>query len=109
MVLISYNTFEWESLAMVLGALLPTKARVRQFVEKLKTHHISRIDACCIVLVVVLTVIFNLFVGVAGGVLLVSVAYSWQVRPPYHHVSFSTFQSHALNRSAQPSPHKLST
>eukprot|EP00730_Choanoeca_flexa_P018622 TRINITY_DN9063_c0_g1_i7.p1 TRINITY_DN9063_c0_g1~~TRINITY_DN9063_c0_g1_i7.p1 ORF type:complete len:695 (+),score=88.49 TRINITY_DN9063_c0_g1_i7:64-2148(+) len=78
MFLIAFTAFEWESLLMILGAALPKQWREGEFMSRYTIRKITRIDALCIILVVVVTLLMDLFTGVAAGIVLVSVAYCWQ-------------------------------
>jgi MFS superfamily sulfate permease-like transporter len=80
MFLIAYTAFEWESLLMILGAAMPRKWRESSWWSQWTIRKITRVDALCIILVVVVTLLMDLFTGVAAGIVLVSVAYCWQVR-----------------------------
>ena len=79
MFLISYTAFEWESLLMILGAAMPKQWRESTWWSQWTIRKITRVDALCIILVVVVTLLMDLFTGVAAGIVLVSVAYCWQV------------------------------
>eukprot|EP00045_Choanoeca_perplexa_P012633 m.138813 g.138813 ORF g.138813 m.138813 type:complete len:683 (+) comp16080_c0_seq4:105-2153(+) len=78
MFLIAYTAFEWESLLMIMGAAMPQKWRESTWWKRWTIRKITRVDALCIILVVVVTLLMDLFTGVAAGIVLVSVAYCWQ-------------------------------
>eukprot|EP00019_Armaparvus_languidus_P001667 CAMPEP_0168605598 /NCGR_PEP_ID=MMETSP0420-20121227/16075_1 /TAXON_ID=498008 /ORGANISM="Pessonella sp." /LENGTH=624 /DNA_ID=CAMNT_0008645111 /DNA_START=212 /DNA_END=2083 /DNA_ORIENTATION=- len=76
MIIVVVHTFNWGSLWIVLAAILPRSVRQKKWV---RLHRkIKRIDAAIIVLSTVLTVIIDLFVGAAVGVVLATFAFSWE-------------------------------
>eukprot|EP00485_Elphidium_margaritaceum_P001824 CAMPEP_0202696342 /NCGR_PEP_ID=MMETSP1385-20130828/9629_1 /ASSEMBLY_ACC=CAM_ASM_000861 /TAXON_ID=933848 /ORGANISM="Elphidium margaritaceum" /LENGTH=649 /DNA_ID=CAMNT_0049352487 /DNA_START=55 /DNA_END=2004 /DNA_ORIENTATION=+ len=80
MMAVVYHTFEWHSVVVVLATILPQKARqyIQRNVYKRSMRKIQRADAFVIVLVTVLTILVNLGVAIAAGLIFSSLVYSWQ-------------------------------
>lgn len=79
MAMVVFHTFDWGSLPTVLLSFIPSSWRER-IAQKLPsaTRKIDRFDAFAIVLVTVLTQVFDLFVAVAAGVALSALLFSWK-------------------------------
>uniref|UniRef100_A0A0G4HFE4 STAS domain-containing protein n=1 Tax=Chromera velia CCMP2878 TaxID=1169474 RepID=A0A0G4HFE4_9ALVE len=81
MFVVFYHTFKWFSLPVILASFLPSRVR-RRF--PFLSQKIKRWDAAIIVVVTVLTVVFDLAVAVMVGVFLSCVVYTWESRKRLH-------------------------
>jgi SulP family sulfate permease len=79
MLIIVFRVFEWESLIMILSAVLPKKWRDSKHLSKWCSRKISRVDAAIIIIVVLVTMFTDLFTGVAAGTAVASIVHCWQV------------------------------
>ena len=74
-IVVIMHTFNWGSLFIILASLLPEQVRKQRWLRLHKK--IDRIDAIALVLVTVLSVVVDLFIGVAAGVVLSSLKFAW--------------------------------
>ena len=81
MVVVVLSTFDWESLLIIMASALPKQAREWLHNEKYISfkRKIRRVDAAIIILVTVVTLVQDLFIAVAAGVLLAAFSFSWEV------------------------------
>lgn len=75
MVVVCFNTFDWESLQMIIASSLPLRCRKTN--SKLEAK-INRSDALTILVVTIVTLTNDLFQAVMAGVLFTGVVYAWQ-------------------------------
>lgn len=73
MFVVTYFTIEWESLKIVFGSLLPQKYRVQYSIET----KVKRSDVFVMLTVVAVTLILDLALGVAAGILLSCLIFAW--------------------------------
>lgn len=87
MVVVIIGTFDWESLLIIIVTLMPQSLRERACWKKLTTRFpslnprrkIPRLDMLVIVLVTAVTLIQDLFVAVAAGILITAAGFAWNV------------------------------
>ena len=81
MVVVVLSTFDWESLLIIMASALPKQAREWLHNEMYISfkRKIRRVDAAIIILVTVVTLVQDLFIAVAAGVLLAAFSFSWEV------------------------------
>ena len=76
-----YQTFDWESLPIVITTFLPMK--IRTMIDTTSPfsgmRKIKRTDAITIILVTVVTVIQDLFIAVAAGIVFTAAVYAWEI------------------------------
>eukprot|EP00492_Amphilonche_elongata_P000556 TRINITY_DN1318_c0_g1_i1.p1 TRINITY_DN1318_c0_g1~~TRINITY_DN1318_c0_g1_i1.p1 ORF type:complete len:411 (+),score=80.03 TRINITY_DN1318_c0_g1_i1:142-1233(+) len=75
MFMVVIETFEWDSLRLVLMAALPQRLREQMSNQKLK---VRRTDALVIVLVTAITLVTNLAIAVFCGIILSCIMYVWE-------------------------------
>lgn len=80
MFLVTYFTIEWESGVVVLGSLLPLTLRTR---FGLYTK-VKRADVIIMLLVVAVTLIFDLAIAVAVGIVVACLVFSWDAGTRLH-------------------------
>ena len=73
MIVVVVSTFDWMSIRLVLVSLVPQT--LRQYGDFDLRYKIKRTDAFVIVLVTVVTLVQDLFVAVAAGVLFTAVGF----------------------------------
>lgn len=73
MFVVVYFTIEWESFRVAFGSSLPLKWRKKYDVET----KVKRSDVFVMIAVVTVTLIFDLAIGVAVGILLSCIIFSW--------------------------------
>lgn len=73
MFVVTYFTIEWESAAVVLGALLPQKLRLRYG----KETKVKRADVIVMLIVVAVTLLLDLAIAVGCGILVSCLVFAW--------------------------------
>lgn len=73
MFVVTYYTIEWSSFKVVLGTFLPMSIREKY---NLQTK-VNRSDVVIMLIVVAMTLVFDLAIGVACGVVVACLVYSW--------------------------------
>lgn len=63
---------------MVLAALLPQSWRESRYLKRFAIRKMTRIDAVVVIVVVTLTLLFDLFTGTAAGTLVAAADYCWR-------------------------------
>ena len=89
MVIVIHGTFDWESLQIIFTTFMPL--RIRDIIDRSSmtffgkkvsfsgSRKIKRTDAITIILVTVVTLVQDLFVAVALGIVFTATAFSWEV------------------------------
>lgn len=78
MFIIVFKVFEWDSLPQVFSAFLPQRIREHRFCRRWAIRKITRVDALTVIIVVVVTMLFDLFTGTAAGTLVTAACYCWE-------------------------------
>eukprot|EP00944_MAST-04C_sp_MAST-4C-sp1_P000353 g353.t1 len=89
MVIVIHGTFDWESLQIIFTTFMPL--RIRDIIDRSSmtffgkkvsfsgSRKIKRTDAITIILVTVVTLVQDLFVAVALGIVFTATAFSWEI------------------------------
>jgi len=89
MVIVIHGTFDWESLPIICTTFLPMK--MRKIIDSMSCNcfgrkisfsgmrKIKRTDAITIILVTVVTLVQDLFIAVALGIVFTAAAYAWEI------------------------------
>lgn len=73
MFVVTYFTIEWESAAIILGALLPQKLRKRYG----KETKVKRADVMVMLIVVIVTLLLDLAIAVGCGIVISCIVFAW--------------------------------
>jgi len=73
MFVVTYYTIEWSSFKVVLGTFLPKSIREKYSLQT----KVNRADVVVMLIVVAMTLVFDLAIGVACGVVVACLVYSW--------------------------------
>ena len=73
MFIVTYYTIEWSSFKVVAGTILPASLREKFGLQT----KVNRMDALTMLIVVAMTLVFDLAIGVACGVVFSCLIYSW--------------------------------
>ena len=73
-----YHTFEWSSIRLMLSACLPRHMREKNRTQKfLKNSKVKRSDILVVLVVMTVTLLLDLAIAVAAGVVLAALVYGW--------------------------------
>lgn len=73
MFIVTYFTIEWESFKIVFGSILPQKYRLKYNIET----KVKRSDVFIMLAVVAVTLLLDLAIGVAVGIVISCLVYAW--------------------------------